>query len=57
MTDGLIVDPQGGPEWTANLYQSMLNSNIGGAIDRELIPILGTVLGPILPPDVREVMV
>ena len=30
---------------------------LGGAIDRELIPIMGTILGPILPPDVREVMV
>jgi uncharacterized membrane protein required for colicin V production len=56
-TDSQLIDPQGGPEWTANLYQSMLNSNIGGAIDRELIPIMGTILGPILPPDVREVMV
>jgi hypothetical protein len=57
VTNGVTVGPQGGPEWTANLYQSMLNSNIGGAIDRELIPILGTILGPLLPPDVREVMV
>ncbi|HKZ91794.1 MAG TPA: CvpA family protein [Candidatus Limnocylindrales bacterium] len=56
-TDGLLVDSQGGPEWTANLYQSMLNSNIGASIKQELIPILGSVLGPILPPDVREVMV
>ena len=56
-TDILVVDPAGGPEWTANLYQSLLNSAIGSSIERELIPILGSVLGPILPPDVREVMV
>jgi hypothetical protein len=35
----------------------MLNSSIGASIDRELVPILGSVLGPILPPDVREVMI
>jgi hypothetical protein len=52
-----IVHAQGGPEWSSSLYQSLINSNIGEGIADELIPILGTVLGPILPPDVREVMV
>lgn len=54
--EGGIVHVQGGPEWSASLYQSLLNSNIGEGVADELIPILGTVLGPILPPDVREVM-
>jgi uncharacterized membrane protein required for colicin V production len=56
-TGDVLIDPQGGPEWTASLYESMLNSSIGEAIDRQLIPLLGTILGPILPPEVREVMV
>ncbi len=51
-----FVDPAGGPAWTAQLYQSLLDSTIGSAIDERLIPILGAILGPILPPDVREVM-
>jgi len=55
-TDALVVDPAGGPEWTANVYESLLNSAIGSSIARELVPILGSVLGPILPPEVREVM-
>ena len=55
--EGLLVDPQGGPEWVADLYESLLNSTIGSAISDRLIPLLGAVLGPILPPDVREVMV
>jgi uncharacterized membrane protein required for colicin V production len=50
-----LVDPGGGPDWVANLYQSLLNSNIGASIERHLVPIIGTVLGPILPADVREV--
>ena len=52
-----FVDPAGGPDWTAKLYQSLVNSTIGGAIADQLIPLLGTILGPILPPDVREVMI
>ena len=51
-----FVDPAGGPTWTAQLYQSLLDSTIGQAIQERLIPALGAVLGPILPPDVREVM-
>jgi uncharacterized membrane protein required for colicin V production len=51
-----FVDPAGGPTWTAQLYQSLVDSTIGGAIADRLIPVLGAILGPILPPDVREVM-
>jgi hypothetical protein len=47
----------GGPDWTANLYVSLVDSTIGGAIKEQIVPLLGTILGPILPPDVREVMV
>ena len=55
-TDG-VADVTGGPDWTANLYTSLVGSTIGGAIQDTVVPILGALLGPILPPDVREVMV
>jgi uncharacterized membrane protein required for colicin V production len=55
-SEGPVVSAQGGPDWTADLYESLLNSNIGGGIKEQLIPVMGAVLGPILPPDVREVM-
>lgn len=51
-----FVDPTGGPDWTARLYQSLVDSSIGGSIQDHLIPLMGTILGPILPPDVREAM-
>lgn len=54
-SSGGVVVPAAGPLWTANVYQSLLGSSIGGSIERHLVPIMGTVLGPILPPDVREV--
>jgi uncharacterized membrane protein required for colicin V production len=50
-----VVDPAGGPAWTANLYQSLLLSNIGSGINEHLVPIVGFVLGPVLPDNVREV--
>lgn len=50
-----FVDATGGPAWTANLYQSLLASNIGSGIHDQLVPLIGTILGPVLPPDVREV--
>lgn len=50
-----LVDDKGGPVWTADLYQSLRDSNIGTGIEEQLIPIIGTVIGPLLPPDVREV--
>lgn len=49
-----VVSAGGGPEWTANLYQSLLDSSIGGSIDRYLVPIVTTILGPILPADIRD---
>jgi uncharacterized membrane protein required for colicin V production len=54
-TDPAVSDPLGGPLWTANLYQSLLSSSIGSSIERYLVPLIGTLLGPILPLDVREV--
>ncbi|MFV2065107.1 MAG: CvpA family protein [Chloroflexota bacterium] len=53
---GLVVNAIGGPEWTAQLYESLVNSNVGSAIAENVVPILGTILGPILPESVREVM-
>jgi uncharacterized membrane protein required for colicin V production len=50
-----VVEEAGGPAWTANLYQSLLLSNIGASINDHLVPIIGFVLGPILPANVREV--
>ena len=50
-----VVDATGGPQWTANLYQSLLASDIGGKIYEHLVPIVGAVLGPILPANVNEV--
>ena len=55
-TPEVIVDPLGGPDWTANMYQSLLDSNIGSAIAERIVPIIDTLLGPILPADVREAM-
>jgi uncharacterized membrane protein required for colicin V production len=50
-----VVESAGGPLWTANLYQSLLLSNIGSSINDHLVPIIGFVLGPILPDNVNEV--
>jgi hypothetical protein len=55
-TEDLLVQRTGGAEWTSNLYTSLVDSTIGGFIDQHIVPLLGTLLGPILPPDVREVM-
>jgi hypothetical protein len=52
-----VVVAAGGPQWTADVYQALLDSTVGGFVDERVIPVLGNILGPILPPDVREVMV
>jgi uncharacterized membrane protein required for colicin V production len=52
-----IVDPAGGPQWTASLYQSLLSSNIGQNINEHVMPIIGAILGPFLPEDVLEAFV
>jgi uncharacterized membrane protein required for colicin V production len=46
-----------GPDWTREMYQSLLDSRIGDALTRTVIPVLGTLLGPLLPAYVRQVMV
>jgi len=53
--DGPVVEIAGGPDWTANLYQSLLLSSIGGNIWEHLVPIIGFILGPFLPDNVNEV--
>ncbi|CAN5779331.1 hypothetical protein BH23CHL8_BH23CHL8_28110 [soil metagenome] len=53
--DRSLVDV-GAPEWVTSLNQSLLGSGLGAAIQERLIPLLGAVLGPLLPPDVRAVM-
>jgi uncharacterized membrane protein required for colicin V production len=45
-----------GAEWVTSLNQSLLSSGLGAAIQERLIPLLGAILGPLLPPDVRAVM-
>jgi uncharacterized membrane protein required for colicin V production len=52
---GTTVDAGGGPQWTANLWDSLINSTIGGAIWDYLVPVIGWILGPILPADVSAV--
>jgi hypothetical protein len=49
------VSVVGGPPWTAQLYQGLIDSNIGAGISDMLIPIIGVILGPILPEKVRVV--
>lgn len=54
-TAAVVVDTAGGPEWVASLYENLLSSNIGSGINEHLVPLIGTLIGPILPADVREV--
>lgn len=46
-----------GPDWTREVYQALLDSRIGDGLTRTVIPLLGTLLGPLLPAYVRQVMV
>ncbi|MBX3029228.1 MAG: CvpA family protein [Chloroflexi bacterium] len=46
-----------GPDWTRQLYQNLLDSQIGSTLQRTIIPLLGTVLGPLLPTHISRVMV
>ena len=49
------VEQLQGPLWTSNLSQSLLLSNIGGNINEHVVPLIGTVFGPILPDVVADV--
>jgi hypothetical protein len=46
-----------GPDWTRQLYQNLLDSQIGSAVGRSIVPLLGTILGPLLPTHISRVMV
>jgi uncharacterized membrane protein required for colicin V production len=54
-TGDAVIDSQGGPTWTATLYQSLLDSTIGSGVNDVVVPIIGVLLGTVLPPEVREV--
>ena len=54
--DGRPVGEIAAPEWVTNLYLSLVSSGTGRSIDERLIPLLSAVLGPLLPPHVREAM-
>jgi uncharacterized membrane protein required for colicin V production len=42
------------PDWVTNLYRSLEASGTGRSINERLIPLIGAILGPLLPPHVRE---
>jgi uncharacterized membrane protein required for colicin V production len=44
------------PEWVTSLYRSLESSGTGQSINERLIPLLSAILGPLLPPHVREAM-
>jgi uncharacterized membrane protein required for colicin V production len=44
------------PDWVTNLYRTLEASGTGRSINERLIPLLAAVLGPLLPPHVREAM-
>ncbi len=46
-----------GPDWTRDLYDQLLASQIGRGLQDTLIPALGSILGLLLPGYIREVMV
>ena len=39
----------GGSDWSAALYRGLVDSSIGGAIHRSLLPALGSLVAPLLP--------
>jgi hypothetical protein len=54
--DGRQATDIAAPDWVTNLYRSLAASGTGRSIDERLIPLLSAVLGPLLPPHVREAM-
>jgi uncharacterized membrane protein required for colicin V production len=44
------------PDWVTALYRSLETSGTGRSISERLIPLIAAVLGPLLPPHVREAM-
>jgi hypothetical protein len=45
-----------GGDWTAVLYRGLVDSQIGGAIHRSLLPNVGSIANPLLPIDVRKAL-
>lgn len=48
------VGPGLGPAWMADLYRALVDSTIGSRINEGLVPGLNSILGPLLPPDIRQ---
>jgi len=51
--DGTMA-PAGSSDWSASLYLGLVESHIGGAIHRSLLPALGSIAGPLLPIGLKE---
>ena len=45
-----------GGDWTAALYRGIVDSQIGGAIHRSLLPNVGALANPLLPIDMRKAL-
>ncbi len=45
------------PQWTQDLYSGLTTSRIATSISDNLLPILGTIFGGIVPDVIRKVMV
>jgi hypothetical protein len=44
----------GGAEWASSLYEGIVGSQIGQAIHRSLLPVLGSTVQPLLPAGFEE---
>jgi membrane protein required for colicin V production len=54
--DDRLVSDIAAPDWVTNLYLSLEASGTGRAIDERLVPLISAILGPLMPPHVREAM-
>ena len=45
-----------GADWSHSLYRGLLDSTLGGQLATSLVPALTSLLGPLLPADVRQLM-
>ena len=43
-------------QWTLDLYHGLHSSTIGAQIETGLVPFIGSILGPLLPPSVRSAL-
>jgi hypothetical protein len=43
-----------GSDWSAQIHGAIVDSQIGGAIHRQLLPALGSIAAPMLPIGMRE---